>query len=248
MGNFADDAARRPPIQYQSLRFSIAALPSEHLAVTALVEEVYREALGLTSREPHAPPPTPDTRVGMVHRGSTLCATLTMQGRAFARSSELPLELDARYDLDSLGIPRVHLVEVRRVAARRGDKDAVRCLYQGAARYCAAFGATHWLGLVEAGDGVDASDEVYGALHARGLTVEPPPLAPRFESATHRLLHAGQVDVRWIAQTHEAPQRPLAFARDIGARVVGVPTVHPHYTRLVVPMLAPLPTHERTTP
>ncbi len=234
------------PAPIQLPTFSIADTPAEQRRAQDFVAARYRDALALAAPASGTYAVPLDVRIATVRApDGTVLATLTLQSPAFAPSGSSPLELESHYELASLGIPPERIAEVRRVAALPGAGACVRRLYTEAARYCLRHGITRWIGLVEAGDQMDAADAVYGALHRRGLTMEPPPLAPRFEAPLYRALQDGFIDPRWATQPFAAPVRPLAFARDIGARVISVASVHPHYPRLIIPMLSSLPHAER---
>jgi hypothetical protein len=61
------------------------------------------------------------------------------------------------------------------------------------------------------------------------------------DSPLYRELRESAAPFADVVQTPEVPHRVAQFAADLRARVVGIPSRHPVYSRrLVVPMLADL--------
>jgi hypothetical protein len=226
----------------RAYRCEIAGTAAERGAAEALTDRVYKQALGL-SKPPSAAPTTTQERILIVTAEGRAVATMTLQSAAFEAppAAALPLELEESYRLESLTLVRNRLAEVRRMAAEPRHPGAVRFLYAEATRLSLAYGIRHWIGLVEASAEL-ASDAalVLRVLSAHGLVVAPMPLQPRVSSPLFDESSCERRPMYSTAQLRRlpVPQRIRSFARLFSARAVSVPTLHPRYRRVVVPMLA----------
>jgi len=204
-----------------------------------LRRHVYLTQLGLPA--PKAEYLTPDSIVLLLLDGDAPVATMTLQAQAFASNFvHSPLELDHNYDLDTFYIPRRTIVEARGLAVLPDHPGAIQLLYASAIELCQTYGVTHWLALVEARSDVPADIVVvHRALDAHGLLMRPLPLRPRLPSALYEDTRAVASAFSLEDRRHlSVPPRIRSFARVLGARAVSIPSQHPYYSRLVVPMLA----------
>jgi hypothetical protein len=223
-------------------RCEVACLASDRAAAEALTDYVYEHKLGL-SKPAAAAPLTAQQVVLLVRQGGRPVATMTLQSPAFdAHAAHAArLELEDSYTLETLAIARDRLAEVRRMAAEPGHPGAVQCLYAAATELSLARGVQHWIGLVEA-HGELASDAalVHRVLDAHDLLLRPLTLRPRADSALFDEQTASRRSAFAAEQLKRlpVPQRIRAFARLFQARGVSVPSRHPRYARIVVPMLA----------
>jgi hypothetical protein len=217
--------------------------PTRGLA-SALIDRVYQQKLGL-ARPDTTPTPSAQVRILLIRcpaDPSRAVATMTLQSGAFAPAgAPSPFELEDSYRLESLGLAREQLLEVRRMAVEPGHPGAVQCLYAAATRVSLEHGVRTWLGLVEARGELESDVAlVHRVLGAHGLLIRPLPLEPRASSALFdedALQHRPAFSPEQL-QRLLPPQRIRAFARLFGARGISVPALHPRYRRVVVPMLA----------
>lgn len=215
-------------------------------AAATLAAEVYKDRLRLMDDDREVPIYRPEVLVLLVRRRGAPVATMTLQSAAFDRdpAANRPLELEATYDFATLGVPRIQLAEVRRVASTRACPRAYSLLIREAARLSHVAGITRWIGLVEAGSTLDSEAPiVHAAVRAHGLAVAPLPLRPCYPSALYdeALLDVPRAYDNAVMRRIPLPTTIRKFSRVLGARAVSVPTLHPHYRKLVLPMMAQVP-------
>ncbi len=226
------------------LRVGLACDAAGREAASSLVNQVYGAMLGLRPPKGHAAEPASltQTLVLVAQRGDRLVATLTLASAGFCPGeSPCPYEAESLFCLESLGLSRERVAEVRRVAALPNQRDAVLALYAFTRELCLTHGIHSLLGLVEAGSEVDVISVLRAAYEAR-LTEHPLPLLPLYDEPLARALRdeIAPFGAEDRGRPAALPKRLGRFAADLGARVVGVPVRHPVYPRIVIPMLADL--------
>lgn len=227
-----------------SYRCEIASDAEARAAAEELTDRIYWIKLGLP--KPTAAPSMPECVTLLVRHEQGPVATMTLQSPAFAqragaRTATTRLELEENYVLETIGTAREELAEVRRMAAEPGHRGAVQCLYAAAAELSLAYGVRHWIGLVEAHGNLSSDVPlVHRILDAHGLLKRPLSLRPRVDSALfdEDLARGDSAFTPEQLKRLPVPQRIRAFARLFQARAVSVPSLHPRYPRVVVPMLA----------
>jgi hypothetical protein len=223
-------------------RCELARQPRDRAAAEALTDHVYQHKLGL-SKPTAATPATSQEVVLLVRLGDRPVATMTLQSPVFDPHSNQAacLELEDSYVLETLAIARDQLAEVRRMAVESGHPGAVQCLYAAATELSLAHDVQHWIGLVEAhGELPSDAPLVHRVLDAHDLLARPLTLRPRGDTTLFDEHLAPRRSAFAAEQLKRlpVPQRIRAFARLFHARAVSVPSRHPRYARIAVPMLA----------
>lgn len=234
-------SAASPSPQRAPYRWELAIDSAALTEARDVVDGVYFETLGLSAGDRPPPRPEPQRAVLLVRDDSGhAVGSLTLQSWAFERNAAPEaLELEQNYALETSGLPRYAIAEVRRMAVLPAHLRALNCLLAGAIEVSEAAGIEHWIGLVE-GVGGSRFDAllVHHALAARGLLAEHMPLEPLDKEITEAIARWG--GTAFAADLKKIPLLKLRrFAALLGARAIGVPSLHPHYgDRVVVPMVA----------
>jgi len=232
-----DDASRRGG--GQPYRVELAENSDMLTLARTLRRQVYLTQLGLPA--PAAEDLNPNSVVLLLFCGDVPVATMTLQAQAFApHAAHSPLDVDHHYDLDTFYIPRHRIVEASGLAVLTGQPGAIQLLYASAIALSRAHGITHWLALVEArGDVSSDVPLVHRVLDAHDLLTRPLPLRPHLTSALcDEDPTASRAFSREELRRLPVPPRIRSFARVLGARAISIPSPHPCYARIVVPMLA----------
>ena len=236
-----------PPCNDHRHRCQIARTPEERAAAEELLVSVYGSRLGLPPAACSQEPGGSQRVVLLTWSGSDPVATLTLQSPAFSPGEgRQPLELERIYRLDDLGLKTAEVAEVRRIASLPDQSAAVDLTFKAAIWLSAHCGIRHWVGLAEArGDRRLDAALVQILLEAHGLTDLPPRMRsveadPLFDRLPEP--RTPVVDREHLRRFVALPHRVAYFARRMNARAVGAPMLHPHYSRLVVPMLASVQT------
>lgn len=222
-----------------------AVTAGDHAQASALVERVYAQRLQLSCSRAQVLGQGSQHAVLLV-RSSTLgvVASMTLQACALSPgAAPEPLELEHNYVLETLGIRRESLGEVRRMAVLPGCSQALRPLLVLAIQLSEQVGVTHWLGLVEA-TGSSSSDVplLHRVLQAHDLLAPDLPLRPLQHDELYLEHHRASRSAfrREQLKLLTVPRRVRSFASVLEARAASVPSLHPHFPRVVVPMLAEL--------